>query len=554
MARQFVTAAPGFAMADPSIQSDQTALERQMRLAEMLRGQSLQGFGPTESFGGYAVKRSPLEGVAKVVQALMASKIDKETDEGRGRLAAKQGAAMQQMMQGLLGGPPSSPPSSPQLAGPGISLGGVSVAPEEEPQPQEEPPQVAQLKRAAMSAMLMGNQELANKLIGNLLEMTGEQKDMAAMGIDPKLMGRLRVAAARKGGMMEMQPGTTTIDLATGTERFQPKLGEGMRPTQGGGAELVPGVAQALGTLRGAEAEAAEGAKLIDVPLGDGRTVKMTQAQYLQMTAPKPPPSVAQAAAANGDTNYAFNVGGRAGTVTGAPGAGQIGVTPNPVAQAAATAAATGEAGGVGKFHADNYTSIQKAGMEASSVISRLDRLNELLQGVDTGKLTPAGTEVAAFAESLGLKIDPKLGNKQAADALIKEMTLQMRNPSGGAGMPGAMSDADRQFLSKMTPSLATSPEGRALMIETSRKMAQRDQQVADLALDYRMRTGRMDDGFFKELRQWSAKNPLFTPPAPTRTAAPPRAGATPTPAKGGALTPQEQAELDALRKRFGRQ
>ena len=44
------------------------------------------------------------------------------------------------------------------------------------------------------------------------------------------------------------------------------------------------------------------------------------------------------------------------------------------------------------------------------------------------------------------------------------EFALELRNPSGGAGMPGAMSDADRNFLASIPPSLANTKEGRALI------------------------------------------------------------------------------------------
>lgn len=95
---QFVTQAP-------SLSSD-PALDRRMRLAQMLREQSTQGFGPTESFGGHAVVRSPLEGVGKVVQALMASKMDKENEPGLRKLGEKrdeQQALIEQLQRLQLG-------------------------------------------------------------------------------------------------------------------------------------------------------------------------------------------------------------------------------------------------------------------------------------------------------------------------------------------------------------------------------------------------------------------------------------------------------------------
>ncbi len=198
------------------------------------------------------------------------------------------------------------------------------------------------------------------------------------------------------------------------------------------------------------------------------------------------------------------------------------------------------EAKTVGKGYGEVFLETQKAGNLANAKIAKNQRLAELLKGVDTGKLTPAGTEVASFAQSLGITIDPKLGNKQAAAALAGEMALDLRNPAGGAGMPGAMSDADRQFLVSMVPGLATTPQGRAQMLETSNKLAKRDQQVATMARKYRAKRGSLDEGFYNELQAFSDANPLF-------------GGGASTTAKTSGLTQQEQQELQALKRRFGK-
>jgi len=165
----------------------------------------------------------------------------------------------------------------------------------------------------------------------------------------------------------------------------------------------------------------------------------------------------------------------------------------------------------VGEFFGKTYADIQSAGAAATNKINKVERLNTLLDGVQTGKLTPFGVDIASTAASLGFKIDPKLGNKQAADALSKEMALELRNPSGGAGMPGALSNSDREFLMSMTPGLTSDPAGRKLISESMIKLAKRDQEVAKLARDYRKRKGNLDEGFYDELAQFSEANPLFT-------------------------------------------
>lgn len=168
------------------------------------------------------------------------------------------------------------------------------------------------------------------------------------------------------------------------------------------------------------------------------------------------------------------------------------------------------EAKKVGEGMGEMYLDLQKAGSSASGKLGKLDRMEQLSEGVNTGKFAPAITQVAAVAESLGFKVDPKLGPKQALEALSNEIALELRNPSGGAGLPGAMSDGDREFLRSMTPGLAKTREGNKLIIQTARAVAKRDQEVAKLARDYRKKHGSLDEGFYDELADYSAANPLF--------------------------------------------
>ncbi len=171
----------------------------------------------------------------------------------------------------------------------------------------------------------------------------------------------------------------------------------------------------------------------------------------------------------------------------------------------------TEEAKKVGGFFGEEYGNVLKAGTSAQSKLNRYNRLGELLADVDTGKFTGAGLEVAKAARSLGFNVGDKVGNLEAAQALSGEIALELRNPSGGAGMPGAMSDADRQFLQNMVPGLQTTPQGRTLMLDTAKRLAQRDIDVARIARDYRRRNGQIDEGFYEELARFSEANPLFS-------------------------------------------
>jgi hypothetical protein len=125
-------------------------------------------------------------------------------------------------------------------------------------------------------------------------QLTDLQKNMTAMGQDPRLMGQLGIAEARKKGILELQPGTTALDLATGQERFQPQLEKGISLNNGVASE-VPGYGQAAASLAGqtARATAAGNASqemvTINTPNGP---VMVTKEQAAQMAGGSPRPGV----------------------------------------------------------------------------------------------------------------------------------------------------------------------------------------------------------------------------------------------------------------------
>lgn len=162
------------------------------------------------------------------------------------------------------------------------------------------------------------------------------------------------------------------------------------------------------------------------------------------------------------------------------------------------------------KNFAEQQKAIQNAGFQAPQNISRYQQIGRLLENVYGGKWTPAGTEFASALNSVGIQIDKNLGNKQAAEALANQAALELRNPSGGAGMPGALSDGDRKFLSAMTPNMMQSAEGRKQIIDAYVALQQRNQKVAEFARKYEQKHGRLDNGFFDALSIWSNQNPLI--------------------------------------------
>ena len=183
----------------------------------------------------------------------------------------------------------------------------------------------------------------------------------------------------------------------------------------------------------------------------------------------------------------------------------------------------------IGEYFGDLYVSKQTGATEARLQNAKLDRIEELTKDLDsTGKLTGTFMDLASAAESVGVTLDPKLGEKQGAAALAKEIALNFRNPAGGEGMPGALSDKDREFLVSMVPGMEQTVEGRKGIIETRRKINERRLVEAKMARAYRKEHGALDEDFEQMLQDYADANPIFkgeskvTPPAEAPIAAPP--------------------------------
>lgn len=176
----------------------------------------------------------------------------------------------------------------------------------------------------------------------------------------------------------------------------------------------------------------------------------------------------------------------------------------------------TEEAKAVGKFYGEAFADIQKGAASARQQNAQLGQLSNLLEGVQTGKLTPAVMQGKQIAKSLGIDlasigVTDDVAPMEAAQAIANQFALTLRNPSGGAGMPGAMSDKDREFLVSMVPGITQTPEGRKLLTEAWKKVNNRNIEVAKLAAQYRNQSGRFDSGFDQVLSEYAAKNPLFS-------------------------------------------
>lgn len=170
-----------------------------------------------------------------------------------------------------------------------------------------------------------------------------------------------------------------------------------------------------------------------------------------------------------------------------------------------------------GKGFWDLNEGIIKGATTAQATMASLDRLQQLLDepGVYQGTAGDKVLQAKKIAKSMGIDVAEGLGPAETVQAISNDLALKARNPASGAGMPGAMSDADRNFLAQMQPGLEKTPEGNRILIDAQRRVNQRALDVEKLRRDYIRKNGRLNEGFYAVLSDYADKNPLFPQTAP---------------------------------------
>lgn len=161
-----------------------------------------------------------------------------------------------------------------------------------------------------------------------------------------------------------------------------------------------------------------------------------------------------------------------------------------------------------GKEFSELMGNMNKTAFAAPAQLRKLERMEALLDGVDGGKLAPTGLDIASAANTFGIKLDPKLGNKEAAQALAREIAGGFRQPG-----TGPMTDKDFDNFLLQVPDLSKTAEGRKQITATMKAAASRDIQIAKMAREYERKNGRLDNAFLDIAAQYIAENPVIGAP-----------------------------------------
>lgn len=166
----------------------------------------------------------------------------------------------------------------------------------------------------------------------------------------------------------------------------------------------------------------------------------------------------------------------------------------------------------------DQRAALSDSATKAQQSNSQLDQLGTALSapGVYQGAGGESVLALKKAAQAVGFNIEG-IPEAELANKISKQMALELRNPTGGAGMPGALSDSDRIYLTQMTASLANSPEGNKQIIQMYKSLNQRSIDIDNLASQYEAEHGgRLDAGFRKAVAEYATQHPLFKQQANT--------------------------------------
>jgi len=127
---------------------------------------------------------------------------------------------------------------------------------------------------------------------------------------------------------------------------------------------------------------------------------------------------------------------------------------------------------------------------------SKTRLITSLLRDYTGGAGVQTLTKAKSFASGVfGLSFEG-LGEAEAANAISNQLALELRSTSDGGGMPGAMSDKDREFLVGMMPGIAMTPGGREILTRAYEINAEKMKARYKAAQAYKARVGRIDANF----------------------------------------------------------
>lgn len=542
--------------------ADAAAIERNRKYAQMIQEQSLQPI-EQQTAGGWVIPTGGLSVLTKGLQGLGAGYMSRQADQKEKDIATRYKQDLARVLaEGgrAQSGTPAMPANNDVMQS-AQSLDSFDGNPAKAAVPGD-PNAAAAIYMQHPATQQMGLQlmqkeaenasraRLLAKALGspqggvpgapggapNLMSLPPQIQALMTSG-DPELV-KLGTTMLEANKGIAQRPGAPVVNPITGAVIAQPTpaMAPGMQlnmSPQGNTAAPVPGYAAGAADIAGQSAGAVSGAqarnKLIKVDTPQGPRL-MTEAQAAQMAsggqAPQTPwvgreprgafegdPALI---AANIDAIKDPQERAAAARAFNNQLSGTQGGAPQPAApRGGGIALQSDEVKAYGQERAKDFakqaTTFAEQGARATGMLRQIGELETLYKdpNIAKGAIAENISGLKNLASSFGVDIKG-LGGEQAVTAITNKMALELRNAGEGGGMPGAMSDPDRNFLVGMTPNLAKSPEGRQKIMGAMRKVSERQAEIARMATAYEQKNGQLDVGFQRQVQEYANANPLF--------------------------------------------
>lgn len=267
-------------LVDPSLYGDQQAIDQQRQLAQLLMTQGLTSPQGTEAIGGVAIRRSPMEGLARMAQLLSGQSMQRDANTASQDLIGRQGATMARLLGGV--GPAQAPDAGMgggQQGMPAAAPGGGGMV-----------PRIPGDNTGMLSLMALQDPNEYAKMIASANAPTDLDKQLTAQGIQPgdPRWAAAHAAAQAKGNhipLEEVKQGNTALDpLTRKPVAFGVKVADAAQPNWDGSGRMtsistVPGGPEAIASAKAAEGAGESQNAMMSVDMPDGTKQNMTRAQ-----------------------------------------------------------------------------------------------------------------------------------------------------------------------------------------------------------------------------------------------------------------------------------
>jgi len=166
----------------------------------------------------------------------------------------------------------------------------------------------------------------------------------------------------------------------------------------------------------------------------------------------------------------------------------------------------------IAEMSAKDYEKRVEAARDAQSKLQTIDQLDSIVSNpnVYQGKGAAYVNEFKRLGSALGFPVEG-VAETELLNSLGNQMALKLRSTAGGEGMPGALSDSDRRFLSASVPGATNTRQGNQAMLYMMRKSENYKVQANSVAMDYIAAKGS-NVGLAQYMTEWMRQHPMLSP------------------------------------------